>query len=162
MADGSLKLHKRSVSLDSKRYAIMKTVQKSRNKVGVSCMVAHSHVGELLRKARLDKGYSLGEVQQITKIKYRYLVAIEEGNTETLPGRSAREEFLRKYADAVGVSDPEVRRRVPENRPTSRTEMRQSQKRQYRGGTLYSLPPSLYLVLILLVLGIIWYLKYIK
>ncbi|RKJ30729.1 helix-turn-helix domain-containing protein, partial [Butyricicoccus sp. 1XD8-22] len=39
-----------------------------------------AELGTRLKEARLSKGYSLDDLQEITKIQKRYLVGIEEGN----------------------------------------------------------------------------------
>ena len=39
-----------------------------------------TELGTRLKEARLQKGYSLEDLQEITKIQKRYLVGIEEGN----------------------------------------------------------------------------------
>ena len=39
----------------------------------------NSAIGQELQQARLDKGLSLDDIQQSTKIQKRYLAAIESG-----------------------------------------------------------------------------------
>ena len=43
-------------------------------------------VGKRLRSARIEKGYTLDDLQQITKIQKRYLLALEQGKFDELPG----------------------------------------------------------------------------
>ena len=45
-----------------------------------------SELGQQLREARLQKGMSLDDVQEMTKIRKRYLEAIEAGDYKVLPG----------------------------------------------------------------------------
>ena len=65
-------------------------------------------LGELLRKAREARGLTISEVQEATKIRSRYLEAIEQGNFEVLPGDVYVKGFLRNYAEAVGLCGDEV------------------------------------------------------
>lgn len=67
-----------------------------------------SEIGQKLRDARIDKGYTLDDLQQITKIQKRYLIAIEEGNFEALPGDFYVRAFVKQYADTVGLDSEQL------------------------------------------------------
>lgn len=62
-----------------------------------------NELGQKLRQARIDKGYTIDDLQQITKIQKRYLTAIEEGNFDQLPGKFYVNAFIRQYAQTVGL-----------------------------------------------------------
>lgn len=62
-----------------------------------------NEIGEILKEARIEKGYTLDDLQQTTKIQKRYLQAIEDGNAEILPGRFYARAFIKQYADIVGL-----------------------------------------------------------
>lgn len=51
-----------------------------------------------LRKAREAKGIELKEVEEITKIRRKYLTAMEEENYHVLPGGAYTIGYLRTYA----------------------------------------------------------------
>ena len=63
----------------------------------------NSVIGQELQKARLDKGLSLDDIQQTTKIQKRYLAAVENGQFDQLPGACYERAFVRQYANAVGL-----------------------------------------------------------
>lgn len=67
-----------------------------------------SELGQLLRKARLEQKISLDELQETTKIRKRYLEAIEDGNFKVLPGSFYVRAFIKSYAEAVGLDPGEV------------------------------------------------------
>ncbi|CEP68708.1 Domain of unknown function DUF4115 [Moorella glycerini] len=60
-------------------------------------------VGEMLRAARQEKGISLREVEEATKIRLRYLEALEKGNYDQIPGRVYALGFVRNYARFLGL-----------------------------------------------------------
>ncbi|WP_026689834.1 helix-turn-helix domain-containing protein [Alteribacter aurantiacus] len=66
-----------------------------------------SELGLRLKTAREERGLSLEELQIKTKIQKRYLLAIEEGAFDRLPGEFYVRAFVKNYADAVGL-DPEL------------------------------------------------------
>ena len=63
----------------------------------------NSAIGQELQQARLDRGLSLDDIQQSTKIQKRYLAAIESGQFDQLPGAFYERAFVRQYATAVGI-----------------------------------------------------------
>ncbi|QQP13694.1 helix-turn-helix domain-containing protein [Lysinibacillus agricola] len=67
-----------------------------------------AELGTRLKEARLSKGYSLDDLQEITKIQKRYLVGIEEGNFSIMPGSFYVRAFIKQYADAVGLNAEEI------------------------------------------------------
>jgi cytoskeletal protein RodZ len=69
-----------------------------------------SELGQLLKKARMEKSLSLDDLQNSTKIQKRYLEAIEQGDYKTLPGSFYVRAFIKSYAEAVGLEPSEVLR----------------------------------------------------
>lgn len=61
----------------------------------------------MLKEAREAKGLSLDDLQDVTKIQKRYLVGIEEGKYEMMPGKFYVRAFIKQYCEAVGL-DPEA------------------------------------------------------
>ena len=63
-------------------------------------------LGEVLRAAREAKGVDLTRVERDTKIRERYLSALERGEYRELPGAVYTKGFLRNYGAYLGL-DPE-------------------------------------------------------
>lgn len=67
-----------------------------------------TELGARLQEARTAKGYSIDDLQEITKIQKRYLAGIEEGNYATMPGAFYVRAFIKQYAEAVGLNGDEL------------------------------------------------------
>ena len=67
-----------------------------------------TELGSRLKEARTAKGYSIEDLQEITKIQKRYLTSIEEGNYSTMPGAFYVRAFIKQYAEAVGLNGDEL------------------------------------------------------
>ncbi len=60
-------------------------------------------LGEVLRTAREGKGVDLARVERDTKIRERYLSALERGDYRELPGAVYTKGFLRNYGTYLGL-----------------------------------------------------------
>src|SRR5687768_8149039 len=67
-----------------------------------------STVGELLREARTERGFTLADAERETKIRQKYLSALEEDDVTSLPGPLYVRGFLRKYAMFLGMDPDEL------------------------------------------------------
>lgn len=65
-------------------------------------------LGEWLKKTREEQNIKLSDIEQETKIRMRYLEAIEAGNMDILPEPVYTMGFLRSYAHAIGVDEEQV------------------------------------------------------
>ena len=65
-----------------------------------------TELGEQLRHARELRGLSLRDLEQATRIRVKYLRALEEGDLNVLSTEVQIRGFLRNYALHVGL-DPE-------------------------------------------------------
>lgn len=81
-----------------------------------------SELGTRLKEARTAKGYSLEDLQEMTKIQKRYLAGIEEGNYSMMPGPFYVRAFIKQYADAVGLNSDELLESYKQEVPTSSKE----------------------------------------
>ncbi len=70
--------------------------------------MADKEIGERLKEAREKKGLSLYEAEDSTKIRSKYLQAIENNNFSELPGRVYVIGFLRNYARFLGLDAEEL------------------------------------------------------
>ncbi len=65
-------------------------------------------VARLLREARTDANQELEEIAQFLRIRYDYLLAIEEGRFEDLPGPTYAVGFVRAYADHLKLDSDAI------------------------------------------------------
>jgi cytoskeletal protein RodZ len=122
-----------------------------------------SELGEFLRKARSERGLSLEDVQESTKIRKRYLEAIEEGKYSILPGTFYARAFIKQYSEAVGLDPEEVLKSYSHEIPAPETETSSEPVRMKRRPVN---PPErnsrwasivLMIAFPLLILGVIYY-----
>lgn len=122
-----------------------------------------SDLGQLLKKARIEKGISLDELQDVTKIRKRYLEAIEEGDFKALPGNFYVRAFIRTYAESVGLDPGEVlvlyRNVIPSPHPEANAEPVKRSPRLNRKTERWSKWASglLFWCFLILIISIIWY-----
>ncbi|WP_226566349.1 helix-turn-helix domain-containing protein [Bacillus stratosphericus] len=67
-----------------------------------------TELGKRLIEAREEKGMSLENLQTATKIQKRYLLAIEQGNYDIIPGKFYVRAFIKQYAEAVGLNPEQL------------------------------------------------------
>nr|WP_275901647.1 helix-turn-helix domain-containing protein [Paenibacillus sp. SYP-B3998] len=120
-----------------------------------------------MRKARIDRKISLDDLQDVTKIRKRYLEAIEEGNYKVLPGSFYVRAFIKSYAEAVGLDPTEVLSMYQTTNPSpvseqpvvetirhKRTSVRNAEKMSRWASSL------MFVCFILLIFGIVYYYTY--
>ena len=64
-------------------------------------------IGDTLREARMRQHLDIADVEGRTKIRAKYLRALENEEFGMLPGPTFVKTFLRTYAEALGL-DPQV------------------------------------------------------
>ena len=67
-----------------------------------------TELGSRLKQARQERGVSLGDIAESTKISVTTLEAIERSDFARLPGGIFSRSFVRAYALAVGVQPDEA------------------------------------------------------
>jgi cytoskeletal protein RodZ len=65
-------------------------------------------VGQTLKSGRLARGLSLGDVELATRIRGKYLIAIEAGDYQTLPQDVYTRGFVQSYADFLELDSAAI------------------------------------------------------
>ena len=90
-------------------------------------------IGSLLEKKRLEKGLSLKEVEQATKIRTRYLEGLEREDPTSLPDPVYARGFLKTYANFLGLDGEQLSREFRDNRVPRRERQFSYEKPQRKG-----------------------------
>ena len=77
-------------------------------------------IGPLLEKKRLEKGLSLKEAEQATKIRTRYLKGLEREDPTSLPDPVYARGFLKTYANFLGLDGEQLSREFRDHRAPRR------------------------------------------
>lgn len=119
-------------------------------------------IGERLREAREARDLSLDDIQEMTKIQKRYLVAIEQDDFHALPGKFYARAFIKEYALMVeldpaevleGFDESSIQTEEEESVQYSRME-RSKRPRDAKGTSILSFLPTV--IVIILVIGIVF------
>jgi cytoskeletal protein RodZ len=121
-------------------------------------------IGSTLREARMRDRIDISEVEAQTKIRAKYLRAIENEEWDLLPGPIYAKSFLRTYGDYLGLDSrmltDEFKRRYedptePEVRPIGSIPARERERRP-RGPRMPSWAPvGIAIVVVVVILGIV-------
>jgi cytoskeleton protein RodZ len=65
-------------------------------------------VGDTLKKIRLEKNISLEEIEKATKIRKKYLIALEENDRENLPPLAFVKGFIKNYSEYLGIDSKQM------------------------------------------------------
>ena len=125
-------------------------------------------LGDRLKEARKAKGYTLDDLQGITKIQKRYLTGIENEEYSSMPGSFYVRAFIKQYAEAVGLDADEMLALYKDSSSAVETveEERQltppnlSRRSARNTGQLNQIMPkiivALFIIVIILVLTFLW------
>jgi cytoskeleton protein RodZ len=103
-------------------------------------------IGNSLREARLRQGLEFPEIEHATKVRSKYLRALEDEEFDTLPAQTYIKGFLRTYAEYLGldgqlyVDEYNTRYVGLEEESPLRASVRQpaSQDRRFAGGAVFA------------------------
>lgn len=123
-----------------------------------------AELGTRLKEARLSKGYSLDDLQEITKIQKRYLVGIEEGNYSIMPGSFYVRAFIKQYAEAVGLNPEEILETYKSELPGTQNDqlshsLSQTTSRRKKSASnkmMEAMPKIIVALFIIVILVVIW------
>ncbi len=73
-------------------------------------------LGEILREARVAKGLELSDVAEVTHVRKEYLRALDEGRYGDLPEDVYTRNFVRLYAQTLGLNDAQLLKKFKEER----------------------------------------------
>jgi cytoskeletal protein RodZ len=73
-------------------------------------------LGDSLRQQREKRGITLDQAAADTRIREKFLKALEDGDEQSLPGAVYTKGFLRNYAEYLGLNDEESVAQLPQDR----------------------------------------------
>ncbi|WP_214845356.1 RodZ family helix-turn-helix domain-containing protein [Exiguobacterium sp. S90] len=124
-----------------------------------------TELGTYLKEQRETLGVSLEQIQSTTKIQKRYIVAIEEGAYDQLPGAFYARAFIKTYAEALGLDVDEVfetyKRDLPE--PEAQPVVELSRRATYSKSTAPKKSvakrwiPNIIIILLIFAIGVALY-----
>jgi len=102
-------------------------------------------IGSSLRAAREQRQLQLPEIERATRIRAKYLVALEEERFDALPGTAYAKGFLRTYADFLGLDGAQFvdefnERFAPAELPEAAAPVRIQRPRRLLGARLVVIP----------------------
>ena len=118
-----------------------------------SVPAASADLGKLLCATRMRLGKDLQRIADVLHIRYNFLVAIEDGRYEDLPGQAYAIGFVRAYADHLGLDGDEIVRRYKEESAG----LKQKSAFEFQMPASDSALPSGTLLLIAVVAGMVIY-----
>ena len=77
-------------------------------------------IGPVLEQARRERGLTLDDVEQATKIRKRYLAGLEREDYGVLPDAVYAQGFLKTYANYLGLDGEDLSRRLKNQRKPRR------------------------------------------
>ena len=126
----------------------------------------YREIGERLQDARIKKGWTLDEVQIKLQISKRYLMALEAGEDDDLPGDYYTQSLIKQYANLLEI---DLGNRNLKNEPnsikewrrehaevSSRSQKEAQQKKSVLQGLIRQHPWLMGAVLVVVILLLVW------
>lgn len=123
--------------------------------------IEQKNLGEILKVAREKKELTLDEAEEETKVRAKYLEALENGRYDTLPGNVYALGFLTKYADFLELDRNEIVHQFKLERGEARHAGKFMVSRRFNESR-FSVTPRLLTILIvtMVILAILSYIGY--
>ncbi|MFW5998751.1 MAG: helix-turn-helix domain-containing protein [Halanaerobiaceae bacterium] len=109
-------------------------------------------IGEELKQARKEKNLSLDNIEESTKIRKKYLKAIEEENFEVIPGKIYVKSFIRTYGNYLDLNGKKLAQQY-ENRLIEQRQLLEEKQQEIDETSFFE--KYKILIISLLILGII-------
>jgi len=109
-------------------------------------------LGEILKSTRKKKELTLEQAEEETKVRVRYLEALEENRSEVLPASVYTIGFLAKYADFLGLNKEDLIKQFAEERGKGYNHTKIMVERRIRQSWFFITPKLLTITGIILVL----------
>lgn len=118
-------------------------------------------LGEILKSTRQKKEITLDQAEEETKVRVKYLSALEESRYESLPGNVYALGFLAKYADFLELNKVELMRRFRLERGEAQYHSKLMPERRIKEPLFYLTPRVILMIATAVVLiGIVGYIVY--
>lgn len=124
-------------------------------------------IGRLLQQTRIERGYSLDDIQEETKIQKKFLEAIENEQFELLPGKLYAKLFVKQYAKLLKLDidehlsdsflDNVVIEQVDKSLNPETIEKVKIKKKKQKSKALEILPKIVFVIFSAAILGVITY-----
>ena len=75
----------------------------AKNSVGNDEALVADEIGKFLRNARVEAGFSIAQIAEMTRITKSHITALEANDFESLPGAAYIPGFIRNYCKMVGL-----------------------------------------------------------
>jgi len=118
-------------------------------------------LGETLKKARSQKNVSLEQAEEETKVRIKYLKALEEEDYAILPETVYSIGFLAKYADFLELEKESLVDQFKRERGTSKKNSKLLLERNLKESFFYLTPKTaIFFLIVVFIIGIVGYVFY--
>jgi cytoskeletal protein RodZ len=111
-------------------------------------------VGQYLKRARLERGVSIGELARVTRVPERSIVSLETDRFDELPGEVFVRGFLRAYARALSMSVDDLLARYTSSRRVAQVALPPSVSRAHGRSKKFGVAIGLTVLLIVFTLAL--------